>query len=221
MIYSRKRSFFGRIGINNLLILINVGIWLLITIGLLLAGSVTDINDSFLRYIAINPELFFQGYVWTLLTSMFAHIGFAHLFVNMISMFFVGSLVERVIGRKRFFWFYMIAGAVAGLFFVGFAYLGLFVPFGEEIFGGVNAFAVGASGALFGLGGLLAVLIPKLRVKGLKIRKIYLLDWLHYLARGQLECVQYAGLDRRLFSHTLDLARLSPYGNGLFSHCLA
>jgi hypothetical protein len=82
----------------------------------------------------------------------------------MVSMFFIGNFLERIIGRKRYIWFYMISGIVAGLFFVGFAYLGLIVPGGNALFGGIDDFAVGASGALFGLGGLLAVLIPRLKV---------------------------------------------------------
>jgi len=92
------------------------------------------------------------------------HGGFAHLFVNMISMFFIGNLIEKIIGRRRFLWFYFIAGIFAGLAFVGFAYFGQFFPGGERLFGGIDTFAVGASGALFGLGGLLAVLIPRLKV---------------------------------------------------------
>jgi len=92
------------------------------------------------------------------------HGNFTHLFVNMISMFFIGNFVERLIGKRRYLWFYLIAGLVAGLFFVGLAFLGQFIPNGENIFGGIDAFAVGASGALFGLGGLLAVLIPRLKV---------------------------------------------------------
>lgn len=160
----RKRGFFERRTLNEILILINIVFWILITILFIAERNITSIDDSFLKFVALNPGLFFKGYVWTLLTSMFAHVLFSHLLVNMISMFFIGNFVERLIGKKRFLWFYLISGLAAGLFFVGFAYLGQFVPWGENVFGGMNAFAVGASGALFGLGGLLAVLIPKLKV---------------------------------------------------------
>ena len=155
----RKESFFSRMSTNNLLILINVLVFVFVFPLLLFS-----FGEELIKYVAINPELFVKGFVWTLLTSMFMHGNFSHLFVNMISMFFIGNFVEKLIGRKRFFWFYMLSGIIAGLTFVSFAYLGLFVKNGTAIFGGVDAFAVGASGALFGLGGLLAVLIPKLRV---------------------------------------------------------
>lgn len=165
--YSRKRrNFVQRLSLTNLLIGINVLVFflfILVSGAAILSRGLAGV-DFLIRYIALNPSLFLQGYIWTLLTSMFMHGGFTHLFVNMISMFFIGNFVERIIGRKRFIWFYMLSGLIAGLFFVGFAYLGLYVPNGELLFGGIDTFAVGASGALFGLGGLLAVLIPRLKV---------------------------------------------------------
>lgn len=157
--YRKKKGFFSSLSLNNIFIIINVAVFLIL-FPFLLFGN----QESFISYIALSPNLFLQGYVWTLLTSMFMHGSFGHLFVNMISMFFVGNFVERLIGRKRYFWFYMAAGIAGGLFFITFAYIGLFVSNGDVIFGGVDAFAVGASGALFGLGGLLAVLIPRLKV---------------------------------------------------------
>lgn len=158
--YRRREGFWNRLSVTNLIIGINVAVFILF----ILATRIFFRADLLINYLALNSGLFFNGYVWTLLTSMFMHGGFAHLFVNMVSLFFIGNLLERIIGRKRFIWFYLIAGIVAGLFFVGLAYVGQFIPYGAEIFGSVNIPAVGASGALFGLGGLLAVLIPRLKV---------------------------------------------------------
>jgi len=155
----RRKGFFSNLSLNNIFILINVVVFFA-----LFPFLVSGAGETVIRYVAINPSLFLDGFVWTLITSMFMHGSFGHLFVNMISMFFIGNFVERLIGRKRFFWFYMIAGIVAGLFFVGLAYVGQSFSFGESLFGGIDTFAVGASGALFGLGGLLAVLIPRLKV---------------------------------------------------------
>ena len=157
--FRMRQGFFERVSLNTLLILINVIVFILVII---LKFFVNE--EVLVMWLAVNPSLFLQGFVWTLLTSMFVHANFSHLFLNMISMFFVGGFVERLIGRKRYFRFYFISGIVAGLFFVGLAYLGQFISNGEAIFGGFSTFAVGASGALFGLGGLLAVLIPRLKV---------------------------------------------------------
>ena len=145
----RQKGFFNSISLNTLLILINVVAFIVFT-ALISAGILS------LDAIAIKPFNIFEGkYLWTFLTSMFMHAGFVHLLVNMLSMFFVGSLVEKIIGRKRYFWLYILSGLFAALFFVFFA---LIFP------SDMNAYAVGASGALFGLIGLLVLLTPNLPV---------------------------------------------------------
>ena len=107
-------------------------------------------------YIALKPSNIVQGkYLWTFLTSMFMHGGFAHLFINMLSLMFVGSFVQKLLGPKRYLIFYLISGLFAGLFFV---ISSLIFP------ADFNAYAVGASGALFGLIGLLMLLTPNLPV---------------------------------------------------------
>jgi membrane associated rhomboid family serine protease len=60
-------------------------------------------------------------------------------------------------------WFYLISGVFAGIIYALSAYLGMLTAF-ESVFGSYEVMAVGASGALFGLVGILAVLIPKKRV---------------------------------------------------------
>jgi membrane associated rhomboid family serine protease len=73
----------------------------------------------------------------------------------MLSLFFIGNFVERLIGRKRFLIFYILAGLVAAMFFVLLAFV-----FSSEM----NSYAVGASGAIFALGALLMILVPRLPV---------------------------------------------------------
>lgn len=164
VIYKKRRSFLEGLSVNTIIIFLNFVFWLALIIGLAFEGGVSSLDQSFLKYLAINPSLFLQGYFWTPITSMFSHISFTHLLVNMVSMFFIGSFIEKIIGRKRYVVFYLISGVIAGLAFVGLSYLGNAFSLSDSVFGGVNSFAVGASGALFGLGGLLAVLIPRLRV---------------------------------------------------------
>jgi len=115
------------------------------------------------KYIALQPASILQGnYLWTIITSMFMHGGIMHLFVNMLSLFFLGSFLERLIGKKKFIIFYFVSGIIASLFFALFA----IQPF--NLIPGIRitpeSFAVGASGAIFGLGGLLAILTPKVPV---------------------------------------------------------
>ena len=144
------------------IIIINIVVFLLtfFVIGLSGEGNI----EKVFPYLALQPNAFFTGAIWTLLTSMFMHGNFTHLFVNMFSLFFIGSFVEKLVGRKRFFWLYMLSGLFAGLFFVFLAYLFGASDLGARIFGSLSISAVGASGAIFALAGLLAVLTPNLRV---------------------------------------------------------
>lgn len=122
------------------------------------------VNPETIKFVELNPEFILSGkYLWTLLTSVFMHQGGLHLFVNMISLFFLGNLSEQIIGRKRFLILYFIAGIVGGIFFVLGAWFGSFFGL-ENVFGSMGDYAAGASGALFGLLGVLAVLIPRYRV---------------------------------------------------------
>ena len=113
-------------------------------------------GDTICNNLALTPSYILHGEkLWTIFTSMFAHAGIFHLFVNMLSLFFLGSFLERLIGKKRFATAYLATGIVASLFFVAFAAL-----FHQDL----TMPAVGASGAIFGLGGILAILTPRIPV---------------------------------------------------------
>lgn len=145
----RKRNLFGFLSLNTIFIIINVFAFILFTV--LISLKVLSIDS-----IAIKPSNILQGkYLWTFITSMFMHAGFFHLLVNMLSLMFIGPLVEKIIGRKRYFWFYILSGIFAGVFFVLLSLI-FTADFGT--------YAVGASGALFGLIGLLMLLTPNLPV---------------------------------------------------------
>lgn len=51
---------------------------------------------------------FFQ--VWQVITYMFMHGGFGHIFFNMFALVMFGSVIEQVLGSKRFLNFYLICG---------------------------------------------------------------------------------------------------------------
>ncbi|MFH1608331.1 MAG: rhomboid family intramembrane serine protease [archaeon] len=146
----KKKSIFNGFGVTINLIVINV---ILYFVSLVLFGIYG--KDFFLNNLALTPSLIIVGKsLWTLFTSMFMHGSFFHLFANMFSLFFIGTFLERIIGRKRFLWTYLISGLVGGLFYI----------VATMILGGTNVPAVGASGAIFGLLGVLAVLVPKSKI---------------------------------------------------------
>lgn len=145
----KRRAFSWNTGITNKIIIVNVIFFFVFWI-------LTLINQNVFDYIALKPSNILSGRnLWTILTSMFMHGSFSHLFVNMISLFFVGNFVEKLIGRKRFLIFYLTGGIIAGLSFV---FLSLI--FKSEF----DIYAVGASGAIFALAALLMILIPRLPV---------------------------------------------------------
>jgi len=162
-----KRNFLPHWIIN-----LSITYWLIIVNVLLFIISLffgflkdADCSNTICNFLALQPEnLFFNNYWWTLLTSMFLHSGIFHLFVNMLSLYFIGTFLEMIIGKKRFFWLYLISGLFAGLFFAVFAFFFGSSWWGVRIFGNLDTFAIGASGAIFGLAGVLAVLTPKKKV---------------------------------------------------------
>ena len=143
------------------IILVNIAVF--VTEALWIAFSCNETSCATLEYFALGATNIFQGsYLWTIITHMFSHVMFFHLFVNMFALFSIGSLTERIIGRKRFLWFYVISGIFAGLLSVllaGFFGYGFF----ERVFGSPDALMIGASGAIFAVAGLIAVILPKLK----------------------------------------------------------
>ncbi len=138
-----------RISVTNSIIIANFIFYILV---LILVYN----NSKFIDYVALTPSKILSGiYLWTLVTNMFMHGPVAHLLMNMISLLFLGSFLEKIIGPRRFLMFYFTAGILAGLFFVFSALL-----FTKNL----DTSAIGASGAIFGIAGVLAVLIPRLPV---------------------------------------------------------
>jgi len=156
----RQNNFLRNISATKLLIYINVAFFIVVMVLL-------QFIPNFFDYIALNPLNIFQGkYIWTFLTSMFMHapaiISF-HLLVNMFILFNLGAVMEKIIGRKRFLFFYLISGLIAGLLFVFLSYFFGNTDIGARIFGDPLISAVGASGAIFAIAGLFMILTPKLK----------------------------------------------------------
>lgn len=145
----RRKNFLSSFSLNTILIFVNIIAFVLFSI--LISTELAPID-----FIALKPSNILQGmYLWTFLTSMFMHANFFHIFANMLTLFFIGSLVQKILGPKRYLWFYLGSGLFAGLIFV---LMSLVFPLDY------NSYAVGASGALFGLVGILVILTPNLPV---------------------------------------------------------
>jgi membrane associated rhomboid family serine protease len=96
-----------------------------------------------------------EGRYWVLLTSVFSHLMFFHLLLNMFVLNSFGSFLERALGQRFFLIFYLIAGIVG-------SFTHAFVS--AAIVGKPDLAALGASGAISGLILLFALMFPKEKI---------------------------------------------------------
>ncbi|WP_083870277.1 rhomboid family intramembrane serine protease [Haloterrigena salina] len=101
---------------------------------------------------------YYPEYVWTWVTSVFAHGGLYHIVGNSIVIFFFGPLVERYVGSRNFAILFLVSGALAGLSQIAIQIVELNTI--TPLTGGV----LGASGAALAILGVLTILNPDLKV---------------------------------------------------------
>ncbi|MFB6192855.1 MAG: rhomboid family intramembrane serine protease [Candidatus Nanohaloarchaea archaeon] len=101
---------------------------------------------------------------WTIVTVMLLHSGLFHIFANMVTFYFFGSVVERSIGAKETLKIYLVSGIAASLGFIIFRNV-LYQLYGPTV-GGIATLspAVGASGAVVAFLGIVAMLYPEAEV---------------------------------------------------------
>ena len=116
-----------------------IGAIVLIWILMELAGGSQD-PRVLVKFGANFGPLILDGEIWRLFTSMFLHIGLAHLFFNSYALFIFGPEMERLYGPDRFIIIYVLAGLFGSL-----------ASFGSR---GPEVFSAGASGAIFGVIGM-------------------------------------------------------------------
>jgi len=106
--------------------------------------------DWFTYLFAVTPSLVLSQ-PWTLVSAMFMHGDWTHLFFNMFALYMFGPYLEYKIGGKRFLGLYFATGIIGN---IGYALLSpsAFIP------------GLGASGAIYGIMGALAILEPNLEV---------------------------------------------------------
>ncbi len=122
------------------LIIINVVIYLL---PLLANIDIIDTNSEYLLSIGANygPAVVLNGEIWRLFTAMFLHGGLEHIGMNMLSLWFVGRVVEVWFNKISYLSIYLISGLMGGLI---------------SIYMHPVTVGIGASGAIFGIFGAMA-----------------------------------------------------------------
>lgn len=129
---------YSLIGINIIMFIISV----------ILSGSIMDISVDVLVFLgAKDNSLIAQGEYYRLITCMFLHGGLIHIALNMFSLNAIGPLIEKVYGRAKFIFIYMISGIFASLSSFIFSY----------------QVSIGASGAIFGILGATLIFAYKMK----------------------------------------------------------
>lgn len=102
-------SFFSRISpVTKNLVIINVLVWLFMAV---VPSSRVSIDSYLALHYFTSP-----GFnVAQLVTYMFIHSGFTHMFLNMFALLMFGSVIENALGSKRFLLYYISCGIGAAL----------------------------------------------------------------------------------------------------------
>lgn len=133
-----RASFWKNNPVTVGLIAIQVVVYLLMT---LMGGSTNP--TVLLRCGALNASLLQAGQWWRLITPVFVHIGFAHILINSITLYFIGMYIEQLYGHWRMLVIYFVSALAGNLLS---AY---WLP---------NSLSAGASTAIFGLFGAFIML---------------------------------------------------------------
>ena len=144
MNYRNPRS----VNLTPLWVLIGVNIMIFIATSIA-SGSIFGISQTVIQQLGLSRSTF-SSQPWTIVSAMFVHYGIYHILFNMIALYFYGMYVLALVGEARFFLVYFIGGLIGNALFL--------------LLTGYNDVAVGASGAIFALGGLLVMLVPRLKV---------------------------------------------------------
>ncbi|HEY92915.1 MAG TPA: rhomboid family intramembrane serine protease [Dehalococcoidia bacterium] len=115
----------------------------------LLLFVVTLIEPTLILFLGLIPAVILDR-LWTIITSLFVHGSIGHILANMITLYFFGRYLCALLGERKFLLVYFIGGILGNILYI------LLAP--------PLSIAIGASGAVFALGGVLAVMRPRLRV---------------------------------------------------------
>ena len=129
------------------LIYVNVAVFLvyhIVLIAFQLFNLPTPLLNSYLAVPADLTRLLYR--FWTLVTYMFLHEGFFHLFFNMLCLYWFGKIFLSVYSERHLIGLYLVGGLLAAFFYVG-AY-NIF-PYYADL--RPNSVLLGASGSIMAL----------------------------------------------------------------------
>lgn len=139
---------------------INVGVFVLIFIFNTL-GYLFQANVSIASWFVLPAT--FEGFItkpWTIITYGFVHIGFIHILMNLISLYFIGNLFVQFFTPKQFISFYILGTLFGGMVFM--LSYNFFPAFANDL---SNSVLLGASAGVSAIFIGLATYIPNYQFK--------------------------------------------------------
>jgi membrane associated rhomboid family serine protease len=126
-------------------------LWFLVGLNVLVFIITLLRPQAVIDLLGLTPALLSKQ-PWTIMTSMFVHDPrfWSHILFNMISLYFLGSFLVRAAGEKSFLAVFFLGGVAGNVLFM--------------LLTDPSSRGIGASGAIFALGGALAVMVPRVPV---------------------------------------------------------
>lgn len=143
-----------------------IGINVLFFLYVMSAGSFSDSRFMMEAGALYAPAVWEDYEFYRLITAMFLHFGLEHLFFNMLLLYFLGNLLEKTFGSLLFLFLYLFSGLMGNVASL------IYYSIVEA-----NAISAGASGAVFGLVGVVAYMVFANRgyFQGISSRQILLM----------------------------------------------
>ena len=159
--FGAVRALGGR-SIVTKLIIINAAIFVLgemfPAFGRLLAGGVFHTPGGLIAisgWAEMRGDLVMSGQIWRLVSAQYLHAGLGHLFINMLVLHFLGRSLENMWSPRKFLAIYTLGGVAGNVFYTVLSSQGV-IPSSLP--------AVGASGCIYALMGIVATLFPQATV---------------------------------------------------------
>jgi membrane associated rhomboid family serine protease len=117
----------------------------LIVVNVVVFAAQQLLGNAFTQRLVSYPPAIASGQWYRLLTPMFLHAGILHIGLNMLALYYLGPPIERVFGSVRFVVMYLVTGFLASV--------------ASYVLGPPGVPSLGASGAIFGVFGVLLVYV--------------------------------------------------------------
>jgi len=126
-----------------ILIALNLAVYVYTSI---IGNNFIETSDSVIRVYGQVNALVYEGAYWQLFTAMFIHADLLHLFGNMLFLLIFGLRAEELFSTPEYFLIYLLSGLTGNL---------LTLLLGPQLV------SVGASGAIFGMFGAVAIYVRR------------------------------------------------------------